>query len=99
MRPTLAAELASIAFFAPLVIASRLQRMAFESWRPTTQGCRDMLLMAMEKPVAAISASLAFQAALLRNPAILPHSALAAAAAPVRRKVRANARRLGRTRR
>jgi hypothetical protein len=103
-------DLATIGVFAPLVVASRLQLLAMELVRPSARGRREGLRMTVEKPWAVMEAaasvgqslidanlrlgrdlSLAWGAAWLS-----PWQAMLAGAVPVRRRVRANARRLTR---
>jgi hypothetical protein len=106
-RPDLASELAGIGLFAPFVVATRLQMLSAELLRPTPRGRRETVRMTAEKPIAMMEGALAVQAkafqAWLKLCSDAAHAgsalALAApavAAAPVRKRVRANARRLGR---
>ena len=107
-RSDWSSDLLAIGLFAPLVMAARLQRMAAEGTRPSPRGRRERLRMTTEKPLAAMEAGLAVQKQLLDgslkfwSDMVVASSALAMSApmvtatatAPVRRRVRANARRL-----
>ena len=103
------ADLMTIGLFAPAVMASRLQMLAMESVRPTAKGRRETARMIAEKPIAAMEGALAAQKsmfdsglklwsnqALAANAFLLsaPALSMAAASAPVRRRVRRNSRRL-----
>lgn len=103
------ADLMTIGLFAPAVMASRLQMLATETVRPTAKGRRETARMIAEKPAAMMEGALAAQKklfdsglklwseqALAANVFLLsaPALSMAAAAAPVRRRVRRNSRRL-----
>ena len=103
------ADLLAIGMFAPAVVAARLQMLALEAARPTAKGRRETARMVAEKPAAMVESALAVQksffdsglkfwsdVALAANAVALTAPALgvAAAAAPVRRRVKSNARRL-----
>jgi hypothetical protein len=108
-RSDWSSDLLTIGFFAPLVMASRLQRLALEGSRPSARGRREAARMTVEKPLAALEGAFAVQRqlfqsglkfwsdmALAANAFLLAGPLMpAAATAPVRRRVRANARRLG----
>ena len=102
-------DLLAIGFYAPIVIAARLQRLAAEVIRPTPAGRRETARMVNEKPVAAMEAAFAAQRAMFAATVKLwtdvarvvsafaigtPALCLRPALAPVRRRVRHNARRL-----
>lgn len=105
-------DLVAIALFAPVVVASRLQMLALQGLKPTVAGRREAVEMLTEKPLALMLGGFALQAELLRQsagfwaaalrpglvplPAWAPALLAAAATGPMRRKVRANARRLTR---
>ena len=107
-RSDWSSDLLAIGFFAPLVMAARLQRLALEGARPSARGRRETLRMSGEKPLAAMEAGFAVQRQLFdgamkfwadvfvaSNALFMSAPVLAATAtAPVRRRVRANARRL-----
>jgi hypothetical protein len=107
-RSDWSSDLLAIGFFAPLVMAARLQRMALEGTRPSARGRRELSRMSGEKPLAAMEAGFALQKQLLGvtlkfwSDMVVASNALAMSAplvaatatAPVRRRVRANARRL-----
>lgn len=110
-RGNLHQDMMSIGLLAPLVIGRRLQMMAMETVAPSAKGRREALSMVTEKPWAWMEAGFAVQQEMVRSAfdfmkkgvstemsvAALPAYALAtAAAAPIGRKVRANARRLHR---
>lgn len=101
-------ELMTVGMFAPAVATARLQMLALEAVRPTAGGRREAVRMTAEKPIAAMQGALAAQKALFdaglkfwsdqalaANALLLSVPAMSvAAAAPVRRRVRRNARRL-----
>ena len=101
-------DLLAIGFFAPLVMAARLQRLALEGTRPSAKRRRELSRMSREKPLAAMEAGFAVQrqlfdgalkfwsdVAVASNALMMSAPVVAATAtAPVRRRVRANARRL-----
>ncbi|MGE0212605.1 MAG: hypothetical protein AB7S41_12990 [Parvibaculaceae bacterium] len=92
-------DAARIGLFAPLVVAWRLQLLAAEAFRPTLAGQREILRMSVEKPLAFVSAALAFNAGMAKfwsRGLHAPSAGLAAALVPIRRRVRANSRRLSR---
>jgi hypothetical protein len=105
-RSTPASDLLTIGLFAPLVIGSRLQRLGLEMLRPTPKGRREIARMTAEKPLAAAESVLATQqafSAAMTTPwadmirattTFLMAAAPMPALAPVRRRVRTNARRL-----
>jgi len=108
-RPDLVSELLQLGMFAPIVAATRLQMLAWEAASPTRRGRAEMTRMTAEKPAAALEAVLAAQQSLLASGLKLwsdcvvngsaflqtaPALSLAAGAAPIRRRVRRNARRL-----
>ena len=101
-------DLLSIGFFAPLVMTARLQRLVLEGTRPSANGRREALRMSGEKPLASMEVGFAVQRQLFEaavkfwSEMLVASNALvmsapvvtAASTAPVRRRVRANARRL-----
>ena|SRR5687768_9581144 len=104
-----ASDLFAIGFYAPIVIAARLQKLAAEVIRPTPAGRRETARMVNEKPMAAMEGVFAAQKAMLAATLKLwtdvarlmsafaigtPALCLRPALAPVRRRVRHNARRL-----
>jgi hypothetical protein len=104
-----ASDLLAIGIYAPLVIAARLQKLAAEGIRPTPAGRRETARMVNEKSMAAMEAAFAAQKAMLTATLRLwadvarllsafalgaPTLCLRPALAPVRRRVRQNARRL-----
>lgn len=108
-RADLSSDLLAIGMFAPMVVATRLQMLAAEAVRPTAKGRRETARMVAEKPAAMMQGALAAQKsmfdsgmklwsdmALAANAFALtaPALSMSAATAPVRRRVRANARRL-----
>lgn len=110
-KPTLAADLATISLFAPLIVHSRLQMLAGEAFMPTRRGQREVLKMATEKPLAFVEAGLAMQKSFFESGLKIwadmatgssasffaaPGLSLEAAMVPVRKRVHRNARRLGR---
>jgi len=103
-KSDLGADLMSIAVFAPLVIAERMRRLFMASSAPLSpRAALETQRMLIEKPFALVTAALAFQAEMLRLAlgawgAASPLAPMAAAVAPVRRRVRSNARRLIRRR-
>ena len=111
-RDRLASDLMSIGVLAPFVMGARMQLMAMEVMRPTAAGRREIRTMVSEKPFALVEATVAAQRSLFDASIRLwsgaagsaalffvaaPAAAFAASAAPFRRKVRANARRLRRS--
>ncbi len=109
-RSDWSSDLLTIGLFAPLVMASRLQRLAREGARPSAKGRRDAFRMSAEKPLAAMEGIVAGQKqlfdgslkfwsdmALATNAWLMTGPLMSAAVtAPVRRRVRGNARRLTR---
>lgn len=99
-RSSLASELMTIGFLSPLVMAHRLQWLALNAMRVSPMAQGEVLRMVAEKPLAFLSASMAFQAEMarfwFRGPGTFSTQPLEAALAPVRRRVQANNRRLGR---
>ena len=106
-----ASDILAIGFYAPLVVAARLQKLAAEVIRPTSAGRRETARMVSEKPEAAMEALFAAQKAMLAGTLKLwsdmarlmsafvigsPAMCLRPALVPVRRRVRDNARRLTR---
>jgi hypothetical protein len=104
-----ASDLLAIGFYAPIVIAARLQKLAAEAIRPTPAGRRETARMVNEKPMAAMEAAVAAQKAMLAATLKLwtdvarlmsafaigaPALCFRPALAPVRRRVRHNASRL-----
>jgi hypothetical protein len=111
MRRELPVELASIALLAPVVMTARMQLLAMEAVRPTKRGRRESRRMLVEKPAAAVEASIAAQQALLHSGvklwadfaragtaffAAAPAASARAAARSIDRRVKANVRRLKR---
>ena len=99
----------SIALFSPLVIGARMQMLAMQALRPTPAGRREIRRMSDEKQAATIDSFAAMQRSFMASDvkfwsdmlkgsaafsAAAPTGALAAATVPVRRRVRANSRRL-----
>jgi hypothetical protein len=106
-RSDWSSDLATIGFFAPLVVVSRLQRLALEGALPSAKGRREAFRMSAEKPIAAMEGALAVQKQLFEgglkfwsnvafstNALLMTAPVMSAATAPVRRRVRVNARRL-----
>lgn len=99
-RSSLSSQLTTIGLLAPLVVLYRFQKLALEaSWgSATARG--ETLRMVAEKPLALLSAAVAFQAEIIRlwSRGAMPFSVapFEAALIPVRRRVQANRRRLGR---
>jgi hypothetical protein len=102
-------DLLAIGLFSPIVVAARLQKLAAEVIRPTSAGRRETARMVSEKPLAAAEAIFAAHKAMLAGTLQLwsdlvrlisafvigaPAMCLRPALAPVRRRVRHNARRL-----
>jgi hypothetical protein len=94
-----------------MVMVARMQILAAETLRPTRKGQREMRRMVAEKPAAAVEASLAAQRAILQSgmkfwtdftaagmafAAAAPVVSSRAVARSIDRRVRRNARRLGR---
>jgi hypothetical protein len=105
----LSSDLLTIGLFAPLVMAARLQALALDGMRPTRRARREVARMSSEKPVVAAAALIAAQRQMMEHSLrfwndvassatsflmAAPLAALGASVAPVRRKVRSNARRL-----
>jgi hypothetical protein len=99
-------DLFAIGVLAPVVIAARVQKLGLELLVPTASGRREMVRMAAEKPIAAAESWLTTQKAMSSAMLALWSDMVRAsttfllapmpALAPVRRRVRANARRLTR---
>ena len=102
-------NLFTIGLLAPVVAGTRLQMMGMRLARPTAKSRREMVRMTAEKPATAMEGAVAAQKAMLDSGLKLwSDTALAAtemlvggpmnlagpATAAVRRRVRANARRL-----
>src|SRR5688500_20327957 len=60
-RSDWSSDLLTIGLFAPLVMASRLQRLALEGARPSAKGRREAFRMSAEKPLAAMEGIVAGQ--------------------------------------
>ena len=110
-RASYPSDLLSIALFSPLVIGARMQMLAMQALRPTPAGRREVRRMSAEKQVAMVDSLAAMQRSFMDSgvkfwsdvlkdsaafSAAAPMAALAAATVPVRRRVRANSRRLTR---
>jgi hypothetical protein len=104
-------EFASLGLFAPMVMAARMQILAAEALKPTRKGQSEIRRMVAEKPAAAVEASLAAQRAFFQSgmkfwtdlaaagmafAAAAPVASSRAAARSIDRRVKRNARRLGR---
>jgi hypothetical protein len=107
-RSDWSSDLLTIGLFAPMVMASRLQTLVLEGGRPSARGRREAFRMSAEKPLAAMEGVVAVQKqlfdgslrfwsdmALATNAFLMTGPLMSAAVtAPVRRRVRGNARRL-----
>ncbi len=108
-RPDPVSDLFAIGYYAPIVMAARLQKLALETIRPTAAGRREAARMTSEKSAAAAESMFAAQSAMAAGAVRLwsdiarltaafllgaPVMGLTPALAPVRRRVRNNARRL-----
>jgi hypothetical protein len=106
---SLASDLMAICLYAPLVVSARAQMLLSEMFVPTRKGQREIVRMTTEKHIAAAEVAMALQTSLWHSGLKLwselargstkslssaPALAMAAAAVPVRRRVRRNAQRL-----